>query len=312
MAMPENTIRDWLCGPMVAVATPFKEDFSLDLDAYRDNLEFMIKGGVVTGNGSLLVAGAGGEHPALNVEERKELWSVALEVANGRVPVLSSIQHTDYREIIKMAKYASDIGLDGVQLGPTYYYEPSESDALRLFEIVDAESDVMIMLYHTWWEGLTMSVDLVKQIGEIDSVKAVKWSAPDAKLFQDGLKAFAGDLVTIDNSGSHVWSNILGANGFITHLSSFWPDYPDRIWKALQAKDYASVPSILAQFKWGWQEWVGSVVKHTGGEGPFIKAAMEEVGLKAGPPRPPSVRPTKAHMDVLKKLMKDAGVPKVN
>ncbi len=309
--MTENTIRDWLCGPMVAVTTPFKEDFTLDLDAYRDNLEFMIKGGVVTGNGTLLVAAAGGEHPVLDTEERKELMTVALEVANGRVPVLSSIQHTDYREIIKLARHASDIGLDGVQLSPTYYYESTESDVLRLFEIVDSESDVTLILYHTWWQGLTMSVDLVKRIGEIDSVKSVKWSAPDSKLFQDGLRAFSDDLVVIDNSHSHVWSNILGANGFITHISNFWPDYPNRIWKALQAKDYETVPEILSQFKWRWLEWIYSVLEYTGGEGPFIKAAMEEVGLKTGPPRPPSIRPSKVHIEELKKLLESASVPKV-
>ena len=69
----------------------------------------MIKGGVVTGNGTLLVAAAGGEHPVLDTEERKELMTVALEVANGRVPVLSSIQHTDYREIIKLARMAQKL-----------------------------------------------------------------------------------------------------------------------------------------------------------------------------------------------------------
>ncbi len=47
---------------MIPMATPFTEDFRLDLDALRHNLRFTIEHGVTTGNGSLLVGGAAGEH----------------------------------------------------------------------------------------------------------------------------------------------------------------------------------------------------------------------------------------------------------
>ena len=132
--MSSQNIRSWLCGPMVAVATPFKEDLSLDLDVLTKNIRFMIDRGVKTGDGTLLVGGAGGEHPAMDVEERMAVMKTAQEAANGETPVLTSIQHTDTRVIVKLAQYASEIGLHGVQLGPTYYYEPSEDDVVRLFE----------------------------------------------------------------------------------------------------------------------------------------------------------------------------------
>ena len=49
----------------------------------------------MTGKGTLLVGGAGGEHPTMNVDERKAVMSAAVEAAKGQVPVLTSIQHTD-------------------------------------------------------------------------------------------------------------------------------------------------------------------------------------------------------------------------
>ncbi len=98
--MEPDQIRNWLCGPMVAVATPFTEDYALDLEALHNNIRFMIDRGVRTGQGSLLVGGAGGEHPTLNVDERKTVMTSALEAARGEVPVLSSIQHTDVRVIV--------------------------------------------------------------------------------------------------------------------------------------------------------------------------------------------------------------------
>ncbi len=108
MTNPE--VKQWLRGPMVAVATPFTEDFALDLDALRDNVEFMVAHGVHTGQGVLLVGGAGGEHPVMSVEERKQVLKTALEAASGRVPVMTSVQHTDTRVIVDLARYAADAG----------------------------------------------------------------------------------------------------------------------------------------------------------------------------------------------------------
>ena len=302
-------MRSWLFGPMVAVATPFTEDYALDLDALQDNIRFMIGRGVRIGDGSLLVGGAAGEHPTLNVDERKAVMTAAVEAAQGEVPVLSSIQHTDTRVIVELARHASKVGLNGAQLGSTYYYTPSEGDALRLFQMVAKESDVSLMIYHTWWEGLNMSLDLLQRLAEIESVRSLKWSAPDAEHYRQTLVALADSLVIIDNSGQQVLSHLLGARGFITHLSGFWPEYPLEIWRLLEQRDYVAAKDKLSAFKWKWNQWRSKVIDVTGGEGPFIKAAMEAVGLQTGPPRPPSVRPPKHLLDELRVLLDSAGLP---
>ncbi|MQG66700.1 MAG: hypothetical protein FI704_06415, partial [SAR202 cluster bacterium] len=190
-----------------------------------------------------------------------------------------------------------------------YYYEPSEDDVVRLFQYVSEGSDVNLMIYHTWWEGLTMSISLIDQLSQIKNVNAMKWSAPTVQLYREGLVNFSDKLVIIDNGGEHVWSNVLGAAGFITHLSGFWPEYPSEIWDLLKASEYDGVKKRLGDFKWKWREWITKVIQETGGEGPFIKAAMERVGLPAGPPRPPSVRPPEHLMAELDVLMKNAGTP---
>ena len=181
--MNPGHIRSWLRGPVVAVATPFKEDFSLDLDALRNNIRFMIRGGIKTGQGALLVAAAGGEHPLLNPQERMDIMNASVEAAAGEVPVLSSIQHTDMRVIVQLARHASKVGILGAQLSPTYYYLPSEGDVLRLFQHVASESDVTLMIYHTWRRSFSMSLNLLEQLAEIPSVRAVKWSARNDRPF---------------------------------------------------------------------------------------------------------------------------------
>src|SRR3977135_3434131 len=93
--MSGETTRTWLRGAVVAVPTPFHDDFSLDLDSLRHNIEIIIERGVRTGDGVLLVAGAGGEFPTLTHDERVAVMRASVEAAAGRAPTVTSIQHTD-------------------------------------------------------------------------------------------------------------------------------------------------------------------------------------------------------------------------
>jgi len=125
-------------------------------------------------------------------------------------------------------------------------------------------------------------------VAGLPGVVALKWSSSSMGEYTAGLHRFADRLAIIDNLGMAVWAHLLGAVGFITHQSNFWPEYPLSLWELLERKDYDAAVAELARFSWRWDEWTHKVCEETEGEGPFIKAAMEEVGLAAGPPRPPA------------------------
>ena len=302
-------IREWLRGPVVAVPTPFRDDLSLDLDGLQANLREIVGRGVTRGDGVLLVAGAAGEFPSLSRDERIAVMRASVAAASG-TPVATSIQHTDWRETLELARAAEGEGLEVAQLGVPYYYNATAEDLIRLVEAVGAASSIPVMIYCTWWEGgLDMDAALLRRLADLPNVQALKWSAPGYDRFTEGVAAVADRLAVIDNQAMHVWGHILGATGFVTHVSNFWPEYPLELWRALERGAYTEVPSILARFKWAWSRWAGAVQAETGGEGPFIKAAMDEVGLVGGPPRPPAVRPSAPLLRTLRELFAEAGVP---
>jgi hypothetical protein len=45
---------------------------------------------------------------------------------------------------------------------------------------------------------------------------------------------------------------------------------------------YPAAEARLAEFKWPWAKWRSKVAAQAGDEGPFIKAAMEAVGITPG------------------------------
>jgi len=296
-------------GPMVSVATPLAADLKLDLGALRENIHFMIEHGMKNGQGVLLVAAAGGEFPMLSMEERKQIIKASVEAARGQVPVAASIQFNGTREVVELARYAHEVGAGLGQLSAPSYYPPPDEDIFGLFKAVSEQGDLPIMIYNNWWNTLNMNVNMVERLAELRNVVALKWSAPSFGQFTEGLHRFADRLAIIDNEVQFVWPHLLGAVGFITHVSNFWPEYPLALWQLLERRDYAGVVVKLAEFQWQWGRWVEKVTQETEGEGPFIKAAMEELGLRAGPPRPPA-RPVSPKLrEELHRLFEQAGVP---
>ena len=102
-----------------------------------------------------------------------------------------------------------------------------------------------------------------------------------------------------------------GGVGFITHVSNFWPAFPLKIWNLLQDGAFEEAQAEYDSFKEPWRAWTSKVVRETEGEGPFIKAAMDEVGLHGGAPRAPARPVSDALRRELREIFAAAGVPRV-
>jgi len=157
--MEIQEVKSTLCGPMIPVITNFKEDMSVDLEAIQYNVNYVVERGIVKGRGVLLAVGAGGDFPMLTVQERKDVAKAILDAAAGRVPVLIGSQDTNPEVSLDLALFAEEVGAYGIQLGPTYYYHPSDEDVLCWFRTIhDATRRIAIMVYNTWWHGYNMSL----------------------------------------------------------------------------------------------------------------------------------------------------------
>ena len=69
-------------GVIPAMVTPLKDD-RINEPALRRLVEYLIEGGVH----GLFPTGSQGEFYALTADERRQVWEVTLDQANGRVPV---------------------------------------------------------------------------------------------------------------------------------------------------------------------------------------------------------------------------------
>jgi 4-hydroxy-tetrahydrodipicolinate synthase len=95
------------------MATPFKEDGSLDLDSYAALLATMIDANI----GVYLGSGGAGEGHALSPPELRDLYRVGVETCKGRVPVAANPREPrTARQMLDLAGLAAEAGVDLIQL----------------------------------------------------------------------------------------------------------------------------------------------------------------------------------------------------
>ncbi len=308
-----SEVKQTLRGPMIPVVTNYADDLTVDHAAIRENVRIDVERGVVQGTGVLLAVGAGGDFPLLSLEERKAVARTIVEAADGRTPVLVGAQGTDPKVIIEMARWAEEIGAYGIQLSPTYYYQSSDDDCLRLFQAVhDATDRIAIMIYNTHWEGYNMSLQQVARLAELPRCVSLKWSTPiGGRDYLRGVADFSERLAVVDNQGLQVMTHMLGGTGYITHLCTIWPEHDLAVWKLMESGDYPAAQNLLTEINWPWLDFRGTIWKRTGAESPVVNAALELCGRPGGPSRPPTRALSGEERAELRELLVRIGVPDV-
>jgi 4-hydroxy-tetrahydrodipicolinate synthase len=303
-----------LVGPLIPVITNLKKDLSLDLEAIRLNVSYLIQHGIVTGKGVLLAVGAGGDFDVLSLQERKEVARTIAETAAGRVPVIVGSQDTNPQVCLEMTRYAQSLGVYGVQLGPPYYHSPSDEDVLKFFRSIhDATANIGIMVYNTWWHGYNIPFAVMDQLVNLERVVSIKWSHTGGPFdFAQGVRKYCGRVAVIDNALMCVLTHLLGGHGFITHLATVWPEHELKIWQLSQSARYNEAMDMNTFHNFVWETFRGKIAARTSGESPPVKAALEITGRPGGPSRPPSRDLTQDERAELRSLLRSVGMPNVS
>ena len=158
-------------GLFVPLVTPFHADESIDYDAYKKIIDYVIDGGM----DGLLVGGSTGEYHMMSLEERKELIKKGCEITAGRVPIVAGTGETTAKATIALTNYAADCGAKWGLVLPPYYQQTTEEGIYEFFKEVAEGSKIGIIVYHT--PGATnveLSPEFIRKLALIDNIVAVK------------------------------------------------------------------------------------------------------------------------------------------
>jgi dihydrodipicolinate synthase/N-acetylneuraminate lyase len=301
-------------GPLAPVLTVYKEgDLTLDVDAIQENVDQQIRRGLSRRNGVLLAAGAGGDFPLLSFDERKRVIAAVAETAGDRATVLGCVQSPLTAEAIALAEWCQQVGCYGVQLSPTWYYPPDESQVYAHMQAVARSIDICVMVYHTPWLGSHIRIELFERLWtDFANIRACKWATLGEAETMDGYIELGDRFAMINNGPGLPQAALLGANGYVTHLANVWPEHEVALWETFKAGDYAQATADFLRVNWPWHRlrvWAHDEVAR--GESLLVKPAAELTGFVGGPSRPPMVTLDAAQRAHVRAALEQIGAPLV-
>jgi len=164
-------------GVYPALITPFKENQQrdLDLEGLESNIDFLISRGVH----GIVPCGSTGESATLTFEEHEEVIKKAVEVSDGRVPVLAGTGSNNTAEAVRFTKAARDLGADGALVLSPYYNKPNRSGLVKHYEKL-ADLDMPIVIYNVPSRtGQNLLPDLIVELANYPNIVGVKEASGD-------------------------------------------------------------------------------------------------------------------------------------
>jgi 4-hydroxy-tetrahydrodipicolinate synthase len=161
-----------ITGSIVALVTPMHDDGSVDYPTLRKLIDWHI----AEGTDCVGVVGTTGESPTVTVQEHQEIIRVAVEQANGRVPIMAGCGANSTAEAIELAKYARKIGADcQLQVVP-YYNKPTQEGQYQHFKaIAEAVGDLPVILYNVPGRSVAdMLHDTVLRLAQVPGIVGIK------------------------------------------------------------------------------------------------------------------------------------------
>jgi 4-hydroxy-tetrahydrodipicolinate synthase len=232
---------------LTAIATPFKRDGAVDLQAFRALASHLVD----NGSDGLVVTGTTGESPTLSDEERFALYEAAVEEVGDRATVVAGTGTYSTSHSVHLTARAHELGVHGFLVVTPYYNKPPVRGIVEHFKAVAAVSDRPIVVYNIPSRVvLNLETDAIAQLAEIPTVRAVKQANPDLDQAR-GIVDLDLDLYAGDDDLVFPFLEIGGRGGVCVHTHVVGPRvkemeqrYRDGDLDGARALDRELAPSI--------------------------------------------------------------------
>ena len=232
-------------GVYPAVTTQFNQDDSINFETTQQMLDNLINEGVH----GIIVNGTVGENCSLRPEEKRDVMRAALEVVNGRVPVLSGVAETTTQFAVEFSQDAEKIGVDGLMVLPGMVYRSTEREAIHHYQQVTRQCQLPIMVYNNpITYGVDVSIDGMKVLAEEARIVAVKEATEDTRRITELVNAFDDRFIVFGGVDDIALESLmLGATGWISGLTNVFPRESVAIFELAKQGRYEEAREI-----WRW------------------------------------------------------------
>ena len=215
-------------GAGVALITPMHPDGRINFEKYRELIDYQIE----HGTDAIISVGTTGEAPTLEDDEHLEAIRVAIEQANGRVPVIAGTGSNNTEHAVYMSKEVQAMGADGLLLVTPYYNKTSQRGLISHYSKIAGAVDLPIVLYNVPSRtGVNIQPKTVAELYKIPNIVALKQA--NGNFSETAQIAALCDITLYSGNDDQIVPILsLGGKGVISVLSHVVPQQTHDICQA--------------------------------------------------------------------------------
>ncbi|MBL4784700.1 MAG: dihydrodipicolinate synthase family protein [Cohaesibacteraceae bacterium] len=289
--------RNDLYGFVPAAVTPFNELGEIQFNSFGIIVDWLIGLGAT----AICVGGDNGESWALDAAERSDLVSMAVDVSNGRVPIISGCSAPTLDTCIKYAQAGENAGASALlMMPPTYVLKGAKEEIIQRFKGVSKETNLPLIAYNSPRRvGYSLSMDDLEAIMEVVDLIGIKESHRDFFHHTHLIRRFGQRMSVMVGPCHYILPAMaLGARGYIATGPEFLGDNAARIAELVKTApnaDYVATHNKLTD--------IYETLMAIGTWPSSFKAALNLIGQPAGVPRDPVLPVNPEQLEKLKKLV---------
>ena len=217
-------------GTGVALVTPFKNDFSIDVEALQRIVNHVI------GNGAdfLVVLGTTSEAPTLTQEEKNLVINTILDTNEGRLPVMLGMGGNNTQAVVEAVKSQDFTGIQGILSVVPYYNKPNQRGMKAHFEAIADASPVPVVVYNVPGRvGVNLQATTCVELAQHPNIIAVKEASGNLQQIMEILRDMPADFDVISgDDGITQPLMALGATGVISVAANAYTNQFSRMMHA--------------------------------------------------------------------------------
>ena len=287
-------------GAATALITPMNSDGSVNFDRLATLTDEQIKSGI----DALVICGTTGEKSTLGYEEHVKVIEVAAKADGGRVPLIAGTGSNDTVYSVGLCADAEKAGADAFLMVTPYYNKTSQTGLVAHYNYIADRVNKPIILYNVPSRtGVAIKPETYKEIAKHPNIVATKEANGDLSsvlktryLCGDELDIYSGN----DDQTVPIMS--LGGIGVISVMSNFLPEVMHRICAEFFTGNTDEAARLQIKYS-GLMSALFSDVNPVP-----VKAAMNLLGLNAGPCRLPLYDMEKPALELLKQKLTECGL----
>jgi 4-hydroxy-tetrahydrodipicolinate synthase len=270
----------------------------------RSNVDWLLERGV----GVLVVNGSIAEHSSMTADEQTRAVAETVHAAGGRATVIAGCSHTHPDQALALCDAARRAGADGVMLLPPYYFRLSPDEVLDFFTWLDRSIGLPFVVYDNPATGrVELPLQTIDALARLRHFAGLKEASPDVLRFYTLIERFGDRFPVVAAVEDPLLFMLLaGARACMTASAAFAPELLAELMGAVARSDLASARAVFRRL-YAFRELFLPQIR--AGRPAFVaytKAAVDLVGGRGGPPRPPLAPLTTDECRRLRDTLSDA------